>query len=310
MDSTLKLSDTSAPSGLFAWLEANTPAAKLDGCLLLTLIDLMLWGSDYWYTRIGLFLLCAPGIVFPKLRYSPWLWVGIAALFAHMILINWAWADNHKYVMTYWSLGIAMSLFVGTSQRLVVLATNANMILGLSMLFATIWKLISPEYTSGAFFEILFLTDRRFDGTMAMITDLTFGQLQENQARVRLLREGYLDWINPESQQLHSSAAVRRLAFIATWWTVFIEGIKGLLFLIPSNSSTIFFLRNLSLIVFCFTTYVIAPVPGFGCTLACMGMATCIERGEWWYRLYQVAYLNVVFWTIAGEPIREMIVAR
>src|SRR5262249_24234624 len=114
---------------------------------------------------------------------------------------------------------------------------------------------------------------------------------------------------NPESQQLYSSDTVRRLAFIATWWTVIIEGLKGALFLIPWDGKLVFFCRNFALIVFCLTTYIIAPVPGFGCTLTCMGMATCLERGDTWYRLYQLAYHNVIFWTVAGEPLREMIVA-
>lgn len=280
-------------------------ASRYDACLVLTLINIMLWGTSQWYTGIGLYSLCLPALVYRKLRHSPWLWVGICLLFIHKILINWAWADNHKYVMTYWSSAIAISLAVDQRRRNEVIATNARLILGLSMLFATIWKAIAPEYMSGAFFEVLFLTDRRFDGTIALLTDLTYGELLENQMRLEYLRSGYMDWIEPQSQQLNSSELVRTIALIATWWTVLIEGAKGVLFLIPWNGKTIFLLRNIALLAFLFTTYIIAPVPGFGCSLACMGMATCLDRGDGWYRLYQLAFLLVILYWIGAEPLRQ-----
>lgn len=292
---------------LKTYLQTESVEEKLDAVLLLWLLNVMLWGPQYWYTETLMFLVCVPGLIFKPLRYSPLFWWTVAGCLVHMIVINWAWADNHKYVMSYFCVGIAMSLHVTTENRIDVLCTNARCILGLSMIFATIWKLISPEYTSGAFFEVLFLTDRRLDGTVALITDLTYGQLLENQDRVRLLREGYMTWVNPESQQLYSTPMVKWLAWVATWWTVFIEGAKGVLFLIPSRGASVFFWRNFTLVLFCFTTYVIAPVPGFGCSLCCMGMATCLDRGNHWFRLYQVGYLTVLFWKTAGEPIREMI---
>ena len=296
------------PSDRAEFFGTMTIEDKTDMCLMMTLVNIMLWGPQYWYTESLLYVVCLPAIVFRRLRYSPWLWWSIVAIFVHKIAINWAWVDNHKYVMTYWSMGIALSLHVASNQRVSVLATNGRYILGLSMLFATIWKLISPEYVSGGFFEVLFLTDRRLDGTVALVTDLSYGQLLENQSRVNMLRGGYRTWVNPESVQLHSSDTVKMLAFVSTWWTVFIEGLKGVLFLIPSDGRVIFFWRNLTLIVFCFTTYIIAPVPGFGCTLCCLGMATCIDRGNVWFRLYQVGYLFVILCTVAAEPIREMIV--
>lgn len=307
VDRTNIMNATTSTSALVSYLRSETIEDKFDAVLMLTLLNVMLWGPQYWYTETLLFLVCVPGLIIKALRHSPWFWWTAAGCIVHMIVINWAWADNHKYVMTYWMMGIAMSLHVKAENRLDVMATNARCILGLSMLFATVWKLISPEYTSGAFFEVLFLTDRRFDGSIAMLTDLTYGQLLENQSRVKLLREGYMTWVNPETQQLYSSAMVKWLAFIATWWTVFIEGAKGFLFLIPSNRDSVFFWRNFTLVLFCFTTYIIAPVPGFGCTLCCMGMATCLERGNNWFRSYQLGYLMVLFWKTAGEPIREMI---
>jgi len=53
----------------------------------------------------------------------------------------------------------------------------------------------------------------------------------------------------------------------------------------------------------------IAPVPGFGCTLACLGMATCLDRGYIWYRLYQVIFLYVVVSWHSAEEFRQLILS-
>lgn len=281
--------------------------SRLDTCLVFTLVDLMLFGSRIWYTASLLFVCCLPAVASKRIRQTALPWIGVVAAFVHMIAINWATADNHKYVMTYWSLAVAISLRAKIKDRVDILSSNAAWILGLSMIFAAIWKAISSEYMSGAFFEIFFLTDKRLEGTVALLTDLTRGQLAENRGRLELLREGYFYNVNPTSQVLHSSALVKNMAFVATWWTIVIEGVKGALFVWPQEGKRLALARNISLLLFLFTTYTIAPVPGFGCTLACMGMATCIQQPGRWFKLYQIAYGFVVVCYIAAEPFRDAI---
>lgn len=285
--------------------EAGEIDERFDAVLIFSMINIMLFGPTVWYSISLGYLIALPALVSKRIRHSPWTWVAMAAVLAQMIIVHWATADNHKYVMTYWSLAIALSLFVPQKNRIEVLATNACWILGLSMLFATIWKLISPEYVNGAFFEILFLTDPRLSGTVSLLTDLTPGQLLDNRNRVLMMTEGYMKHLNPESVELHTSNLVHVAALLATWWTVAIEGLKAALFLLPINGQRMFFLRNLVLIVFCFSTYAIAPVPGFGCSLTSMGMATCVDRGKIWFRLYAVCFVYVVVAWQAAEPIRK-----
>ena len=59
--------------------------------------------------------------------------------------------------------------------------------------------------------------------------------------------------------ELGGSERVALLACFLTWWTVLIEGLLGLLFLLPV-SKKINTVRNVLLILFAVTTYSVAPV--------------------------------------------------
>ena len=53
-------------------------------------------------------------------------------------------------------------------------------------------------------------------------------------------------------------------------------------------------LRHVSLILFAATTYLIAPVPGFGCLLMIMGMSHCSDAQRHTYLIYFSLFLFVV----------------
>ncbi len=62
-----------------------------------------------------------------------------------------------------------------------------------------------------------------------------------------------------------------------TWWTLAIEGLIALLFLWPGER-WISAIRTFSILVFAATTYLVAPVLGFGWIVIVLGFAQCPER--------------------------------
>lgn len=249
---------------------------RYDGCLILSLLLVVTSGPEDWWSKLLVWGLALPMIVAKELRWNSLLWYLIAATILGNSFYNWATADNHKYLMAYWAVAVGSSLLVASNRRLDALAFNGRWLLGLAMAFAVVWKMSSAEYLSGDFFLFTFLTDPRFYGFVAFLTDLTQEQMHENTARLALLREGFLDNILVQSQTLYCTPRVRTLAIIATWWTIGIEVLVALLFLVPLSARYLW-ARHASIIVFAITTYIVAPVEGFGCLLMIMGAAQCLR---------------------------------
>ena len=169
------------------------------------------------------------------------------------------------------------------------------------MLFGAGWKLLSPVYRSGGFFEFTFLTDERFAPFVSWVCGITREQLFENAARISLITTGYTDNMNPKVQELLFTDSVRTLATFTTWWTVGIEAVCAFFFLTPLPQSKVS-LRHGTLVLFAVTTYLIAPVPGFGCLLMIMGMAQCCESRPRTYVIYLLLYMFI----IVGPRISEI----
>lgn len=66
---------------------------------------------------------------------------------------------------------------------------------------------------------------------------------------------------------------VRRLAGVMTWFTLVMEGILAVLFLVPRASARRAAVRSVVLLIFLVAVYPIAPVIGFGWILISMGLA-------------------------------------
>ena len=77
------------------------------------------------------------------------------------------------------------------------------------------------------------------------------------------------------------------------WITVIVEGALAIGFLWPGRSTWLGF-RDWLLVAFCYGTYAIAPVAGFGALLAILGLAQCpVERV--WTRTAYLSALVVVY---------------
>ena len=67
---------------------------------------------------------------------------------------------------------------------------------------------------------------------------------------------------------------LRAFATVATWGGLILEGLIAVACLIPPRAR-LDLARHGLLLTFCFTTYALAPVAGFGWLLATMGLAQC-----------------------------------
>ena len=81
------------------------------------------------------------------------------------------------------------------------------------------------------------------------------------------------------------------LARFMTVWTAGIEACLAALFLLPLRRAPL--LRDLGLLVFCATTYAIAPVSGFGWLLLAMGTSQSTEN-HWIRALYLASFALIL----------------
>ena len=73
-----------------------------------------------------------------KVSRSAIIWAGISLYLALTLINEWHFADNHKYLMAYWALAITLSLWAKDEAN--ILKVTARYLIGLTFIFATIWK--------------------------------------------------------------------------------------------------------------------------------------------------------------------------
>ncbi len=213
--------------------------------------------------------LAACGVTFflPELLRRPAFWFTIAAVQATRNIAAWTTVDDHIILVNYWCLAIGLSLL--SPQPLDNLSLNGRLLIGLTFLFAALWKTTSTEYMDSSFFKYCLLLDDRFLYVTKALGGLTNTQLAENYSMVARLRE-------PTSSltevALHSSTTIDLLSMFLTWWTLAIEWTMALAFLMGSRT-ILAPVRNLVLLLFAASTYVVVPVGGFGTTLMVLGFA-------------------------------------
>lgn len=233
----------------------------------MTLILVLLYTGDQWYLKMPIILLVSAGVVFEDVRRSSTFWLSISALLLFTALTNWYYQDNHKYLISYWCLAIFFSCLSANPQK--VLAKNARLLIGLTFLFAVIWKIIAPDYINGDFFKYTFLTDQRLASAAVFIGGLELEQLEAN----RNARQFMADVPVPDQDiKVQSTPGVDVLAIITTWWVLIIESLVAIAFL-SREQWLISYYRDVIFIVFIITTFSVAPVIGFGLVLTIMGFA-------------------------------------
>lgn len=249
--------------------------------LRFTALFLLLYGSSTVLLDIPLRVMCGLMLLSPTLLTSQVMWILICGIVWWINATDWLWIDNHKILITYWCLVCALAVSAKDTDG--VLAWNGRVLIGLTFLFATTWKMLAGEYWNGAFLHSVFLLDDRVEFVATAISGLSPHTLPQNRLLESLLKQ-FPQEIG--SVILTTSSRLQAFTLASSYWTLLIEGSVAIAFLI--NPLRLFSqVRDWFLIVFIATTYFLLPVLGFAYILIIMGFAQCHPK----HTAIRVAYI-------------------
>ena len=202
--------------------------------------------------------------------------------------LDWPLADNHAYLLSYWCLALGLASWKRDPQ---MLASSARLLVGLAFALAAWQKWTSPDFINGVFLQTTFLLDDRFEDFVALLTGVTFEQID-------LARE-YLEGDYHSTAPANGLPVVLPLSFsvlvwLSTAWNLFEQTLVAITFLAPKNSR-LGRLSDAALLLFCLTIYAVVPVVSFGWLLLAMGGAQARPSAA--YRTaYLVAFVMLVLY--------------
>jgi len=277
------------------WTRLLHPAVDGDGIadpvLTLTSIILLLRPFDVWWVTPFVIAAACLSLVLPAVRRAPMTWLLLAVLVAARIVVVWPLSDNHIYLLCYWCLAIGLALSSQTPAA--TLATSGRWMLGAAFAVAVLWKVMSPDYLDGRFFRVTLLTDERFADASLVLGGLPRSQMAENRKYLEPLPEG-AQLLDPPA--FVEPPRLRALAAVATWGGLMLEASVALLCLIPV-AGRIRVVRHAALLMFCATTYALAPVAGFGWLIATLGLAQCLPSQQRLRGAYISVFLLIVLYS-------------
>lgn len=257
----------------------------------LTLFLAVIFSFGWWpYTLVSRLALLTV-LLFPAAARSAVLWGALAVTATATVVHEWDLADNHKYLLCYW-LWVMCIAHIPSDQefRNRIISFNARFFLIFIFLGAALQKAFSPTYMSGALFETEFLFDPRFQAFAHLLgIDVSLGQ--ESAKRLMLLQNPYLNVIDNHIK-LVTDEWLRFVAQAVTWYDLLIQVAIGGFLLFGNRNTDI--AAHILLLFFIFTTYVAAPVFGFGIALCVMGFALAKERFPLISAAYLLAFLAVL----------------
>lgn len=241
-------------------------AQSLDRVLLLTVIVLLLYADTTSLLQIPFKVACGAAILFPAVRGSAAWWASVTAFMVFVNAGDWHVIDNHKYLITFWSVCVTIGLLSGDPRA--VLRTNAGLFVGLCFAMAALWKVIGGEYADGTFVASTFLFDSRVHEAAAVIGPVPRDQLGLMNRVVSLAMSA------PTTETRITLDSPERLLAVSRWlgWAAVVgEGMVALAWLAPVGVFRRF--RHTLLLFFILVTYFFLPVVGFASILALLGFA-------------------------------------
>jgi hypothetical protein len=230
-----------------------------DSVLILTAIILLLRPLDVWWVATFVLAAACLSLLNRAVRRAPVTWIVVALLVSIRIVVVWPLSDNHIYLLAYWCLAIGLALSSTTPSA--TLSASSRWLLGGAFAMAVLWKAaLSPDYVDGRFFRVTLLTDERFADASLVFGGLSREQMAQNRAFLEPLPEG-AELLTPPP--FVEPPRLRVFAATATWGGLILEGLIALTCLLPARG-WLDIARHGSLLVFCVTTYALAPVAGFG----------------------------------------------
>ncbi len=261
---------------------------ELGAAMTLVMIVLSLH-EPAWPVTLAVATLAVTALVLRPMMRSPWLWLGLAAVLALAYTQSWFQQNNHDFLKLYWCLGLGAALLAADPVRAV--RFNARALIGLCFLFAFVWKALSPDYVSGAFFNYFLLQDTRFALIAEHLVGLDPGALRQALTD----RVAYTAFGDPAGAlAVPFAAEARGLAGVMTWWTLFIEALVAAAFLLPRRVWLARW-RDAVLLLFVFSTYIVAPILYFAWIILAMGIIQCErETSRYLPALYLAAFVLVL----------------
>ena len=278
------------------WTRLLRPARDEDGVsdsvLTLTAIILLLRPLDVWWLAPFVLAAACLSLAVRAVRHTPLTWILVSLLVAARIVFVWPLSDNHIYLLAYWCLAIGLALSGSTPAA--TLSASSRWLLGAAFAMAVLWKaVLSPDYVDGRFFRVTLLTDERFADASLVFGGLSRDQMEENRAFLEPLPEG-AELLSPPA--FVEPPRLRAFAAVATWGGLILEALIALTCLIPADGR-LQLARHASLLVFCVTTYALAPVAGFGWLLATMGLAHCRRDQTSWRAGYVAVFILILLYS-------------
>ncbi len=272
-----------------AWRALVLDAAPVDLAARLTLLTLLLSPIGDWFVHPATVMLAGFGLVAPGAHRSSWLWLAMTLLSAWRVVGDWPLADNHAYLLVYWCLALAIAFATDMHQAF---ARTARILIGLVFTLAVVQKATTPDFVDGTFFTVLYLLDQRFADMTVLLTGLSHDDISRIREALVIDRQGE-PALGP--LPLYIPDALRTLARFSTWWSLFEQAAVAITFLAPT-STWLYRRRDVWLLLFCLTAYLVAPVPSFGWLLIAMAMAQCGRGGVRAWYLSAFALLALYFY--------------
>jgi len=242
---------------------------------VLTLVLSVIFGFEHWLFQTVARICLLVFVLQPRVLGKPAFWLVLSVAGTIATIVDWERIDNHKYLLDYWLWVLFIAhLFAEPEVLRRTICFNARFFLCLAFLAASGQKLSSPSYRSGAMFEHYLYTDSRFTAFGKLI-GIDPSVPDAVQKRIALLRSPFAQ-VEGNELQIPGSERARVAALVLTWWDLSLQLIMGLLLVIRRPVTDV--LAHILLLFFIFTTYIPAPVFGFGWILAVMGFTLAKEK--------------------------------
>jgi hypothetical protein len=272
-----------------------------DSVPYLTLFLAAVFGFPSWLFQLAVDLALLVVLLAPSAALRPLFW-GLLAIAATITLVQERdLADNHKYLLCYW-LWVMCIAHIPSDHELRdrIIRFNARFFLIFIFVGAGVQKFLSETYMSGGMFEMELLLDERFRA-FAHVVGIDHALGEESLRRLLLLQNAYVQVIDNHIK-LSTDDHVHYVAQLVTWYDFYVQVTIGALLLFCRRSTDV--AAHLLILFFIFTTYIPAPVFGFGVTLSVLGFALAKER----FQLISAAYLlSLVAVLIYQVPWRDWV---
>lgn len=270
-------------------------ATLLEVVLAATMVLIVSFGFQEPIFKIASQVTIFAFIIRPALIRNPVIWFGLAAIATVSLILTWTSADNHKYLFAYWLWVVFLTVAVRDeplAER--VLRSNARFFLVFIFLVAALQKALSPSYMSGEMFEIKLLNDTRFQA-FAQLMGVDPSVFSAAKIAFVQLKSPLTEFVN-DTILVPSTDFVHTLAVWITWYDLLIQIAIGALFVIRRKLTDI--LGHVCLLFFIFTTYIPAPVFGFGWTLTIYGFAITKGKFPRLAATYVVAFIAILLYQL------------